>query len=208
VAIAWALILSVGCAEKSPRMVLDEYKAALEHGDLKTAVDLSDTTFRAAYATGPRPIDAAEMQAAASRLALAAGDARVWCDLDLAGGDRVRLVKEKDGWKIAAGGLEIGRFDTPEASLRSFFFGVEAKAWAVVRGAMPKRHRDAFASDEALASHVDSIRGRIDRARKELGDLFERRASVKGDSAEIAYGDGRRVTFEREDGVWRVLDLE
>jgi hypothetical protein len=202
----WTLaLLLFACAERSPRAVLDEYREALRRGDTTRAIALSDASTRAAI---DRPISPEEARATAARLDRAQDDGTATCDFDLGAGEHVHLVKEKDGWKIASGGLELGRFDTPEHALQSFFAGVDAKRWPLVRAAMPKRHREDFKTDDALAAHVESIRARIDRAKSAIGDLGTERAHVEGDKAEITYGAGKRATFEREDGAWCVLDLE
>jgi hypothetical protein len=120
----------------------------------------------------------------------------------------VELAFDEGRWRITKGGIQPARFDTPEHALETFFRAAEAKRLVDVRRAMPARHRTALTEDEKLHAHLSSSAERIERARRLIGTLSPGRAVIQGDRADLAYGTGLSVTFEREEGEWRIVDLE
>lgn len=199
----------VGCATPGPKETLDAYAAALRRGDLRAVRALSDPGFQAAYSPeGLADLTTdEERRVVAERLASVADGREFWIGTSPAG-DEVRLVRDAGGWRVAVGGLRPARFDTPELALHSFLVGVAARRWSVVREAMPRRFRDAYATDEALARQVEALWPRIEAARAAIGPLTPGRARVSATRAELVYAGGRRAILTFEDGGWRVLDLE
>lgn len=123
-------------------------------------------------------------------------------------GSTLELVLEEGRWKVASGSDSPGRFDTPEHALETFFRAALAGKLDEVRGAIPDRDRGGLATDEALAKHLADNAERIARAREKIGPLAPGRAVVRGDRAELVYGPGLAVTFEKEGAGWVIVDLE
>lgn len=206
------LIVGAGCVPPGPKETLDRYREALARGDVDAVWSLSDSAFRNAHAKeelrSALASDPGAFAKAEERLKGSGEGVRQSAEIALSGGDRALLVREDQEWRIAEGGFEPASFDTPEHALFAFFDAVRVGRWPVVRKAIPERHASKFGSDEVLRAHVAAMRARIERARAAVGPSPSGRAEIDGTKAVLTYGEGRRVTFEREGGVWRILDLE
>lgn len=124
-----------------------------------------------------------------------------------AGGATVVLVREADGvWRVAEGGLAPAAQDTPPRALATFFRAVDAKALTVVRRLIPTARAAQYAEDARLLAHLDAEAERITRARSSIDAGAT--VTISGERAELSWGDGRRVTFVREEGAWKIVDLE
>jgi hypothetical protein len=206
------LLLLAACSDRGPKDALDRYREALERKDARAMLALSERSLRESMTEEELR---AYLDAQTTVLSGIAGDLagpptrlRRSAEVILKSGRRIVLVEEDGAWRIAEGAVELARFDTPEHALTTFFAATLARRWATVRRAIPKRFVDALSSDDALAKHVEAMRPRIDRARVEIGVAMGGRVELRGERALLAYGEGKKVTFEREDGAWKVLDLE
>lgn len=202
----------LGCAEKGPRDALDRYRDALRRGDADAIWALCDSSLQSAY--DPEALKAylaSDPEAAvraAERLGAVKGEIIERAEVPLEGGAAVQMARENGSWRIVAGGLEPARFDTPERALSALFAAVKGHRLGVIRRLMPKRYAETLPTNDALSAHLAMMAPRIARAEASLGALTPGLAVIHGTSAEIAYGGTKRVTFELEDGTWRVLDLE
>jgi hypothetical protein len=202
-----ALLLSIGCATKSPdpRPTLDAYSAALKAKDVRTIHALSEA---------PPSLD---------QLAVLADDDESYDDARarLKGplvfstyaeavapdGRRVRLRLGPEGWRVVEGGLEPIA-DTPEHALSVFFAAVASGDLGRVRRVIPEADRQQLASDEALGAMLQGLRPRIDAASTSLSKVAPGSARIAGDLAYLDYGPRQTVRFRREAARWRILDLE
>jgi hypothetical protein len=197
------LWISVACAPRGPEKTLDEYREAVRNKDARAVHALSDESFRAAF---DEAAVEAELSSAPVLGAVRGKDERAIYVLE--DGSTIELVLEQGAWKVASGGVSPGRFDTPERALETFFRAALGGKLSLVRRAIPERDRGGLATDEALAKHLADNSDRIARAREKIGGLKERRAQVRGERAELSYGPGLSVTFEKEGEGWVIVDLE
>ncbi|MCK6549239.1 hypothetical protein L6R52_25575 [Myxococcota bacterium] len=189
---------------------LAAYQAALRSGDVAAIAAATSSTaggLDAAALGRELALDPAALGEARARVDRPIVGAQTIARVSLAGGAIVVLVLERDGvWRVADGGLAPAAQDTPERALATFFRAVEARAIPLVRRVIPRAAAGAWADDAALATHLDEQAERIARARR--GVDARTRAMITADRAELAWGDGQRVTFVREEGVWKIVDLE
>lgn len=204
------LSLLVGCAGPSPQDALSAYAGALAEGDAQALHQGSDAATRAAHEPGEMK-DAlrrapADNEALAQQLREA--ELTLYAEARLKDGRVVRLVREPAGWKVAAGGLALARYDSPEAALETLVRAVRAGSMQEVRGAMPSAFSARYADDQTLAAYLHTVKARLEGAWQALSPLVPGRAEVNEDRAVLRYGSGRSVRFVREGPAWRVLDVE
>jgi hypothetical protein len=97
---------------------------------------------------------------------------------------------------------------TPRAALRSFLRAVEAERYDVVLRFVPNRYREtmtvAKVREQFLGTHAETTQDIVRRLRENVNAPIQE----TGDRAEMPYGDRHVVQFTREDGVWRLKDLD
>jgi hypothetical protein len=197
---ALALLFVAACSTPGPEDTLDAYRRAVAAEDWATVHRLSDRATReaaSAEALAERGADAPELGVPVQRRHVVV----------LEDGREVVLVEEDGGWRVASGGVEALRSDTPAAALKTLWWALDHARWDVVRRVLPKAAAQRLATDAALAAHVEAVKPRLSAAREALGEAVPA-ARVEGETAVLAYAEHRAVRFVREDGRWRIVDVE
>lgn len=206
---ALLFVFLAGCTHQGPEATLAAYAQALRDGDVDRIRALSDSAYRAAHDRAELERFVAEHPDLVRHLAgnlESAGEVRA--EVRLPDEERLILVREDGAWRVAFGGLEPFRADSPEASVLTFFRAVAAGRLAAIRAVMPAEAALSHADDAALLSHLDAMKPRIDAARAGLGPVVPGRAQIEDDRARLPYGEGRAVELVREEGRWKIVDLE
>lgn len=197
----------------APAGALDRYAAALRAKNYEAAYDLMSSEFRAKVSRdefvrmlrdNPREVDDT-----ASRLASRKRRMQVTADLVYGLGDSLRLIEEDGGWRIADNPLAFYDQSTPRAALRSFVRAYRLERWDVMLRFVPKAYaelmdvekmRGQFTGErkDAMAQLLNALEANVDQAIDEVGP----------GEARMRYGAGQQVTFVKEDGRWRLKDLE
>lgn len=196
-----ALAALLGCAhEAGPRATARAYLDALAAGDVARAHALSTHAVRtstpAAALAGLPPAERYHDEGA------------TWT-LSLAGDRRLTLVREEDGaWYVDDDALHARGAEDPRGAAVAFLDAALAGDVGRARPFLPEGDALRFADDQVLRAHLEAQRGRLERARSALGDAARRAAVVDGERAQIPYDGRRAVRLVREQGRWRVLDVE
>ncbi|MEM1022724.1 MAG: hypothetical protein AAGD10_03985 [Myxococcota bacterium] len=125
--------------------------------------------------------------------------------VEFASGARLHLSRRDGRWQVDDGPLVLPRLDSPAAALRTFIFASRGHL-GMFRSTLPSEARVRFRSDAALARRLTELRPSIQALAEALPP--EPVFLVEGDEARLALGEGRVVRLRREEGGWRVLDLE
>ena len=210
-----ALSLAAACsgAGTAPATALDRYASALRAKNYEAAYGLMSSEFRSKVSRdefvrmlrdNPREVDDT-----ASRLASRKRRMQVTADLVYGLGDSLRLIEEDGGWRIADNPLAFYDQSTPRAALRSFVRAYRLERWDVMLRFVPKAYaelmdvekmRGQFTGErkDAMAQLLNALEANVDQAIDEVGP----------GEARMRYGAGQQVTFVKEDGRWRLKDLE
>ncbi|MFO0604155.1 MAG: hypothetical protein U0324_13320 [Polyangiales bacterium] len=149
----------------------------------------------------------------------------VAAQLELASGDRVRLLYEDGAWRIDPSALEFYGQHTPRQALQSFARAVEASRWDVLLRLAPRAVAEQLraggpgpdggaprGAEQLLRDAWTGEGAEGDRAMLRLlqADLDRGRPiEVAGDRATMTYGATQHVArLVREDGLWKVEDLD
>jgi len=131
---------------------------------------------------------------------------RIEVEVDL--GQKVTLVLEGGQWRVAAQPFDLAAQDSPRAALRSFVRAVELGRYDALLRLIPNRYR-AGASVDKLRDYWEGERRAENQALlKALRAHIDAPIVETGDEARMPYGESAEVRFLREDGVWKVEDVD
>jgi hypothetical protein len=208
------LVLAAACGgpRTAPTGTLDRYASALKAKNYDAAYDLMSSSFRAQFTKdefvrmmrdNPR-----EVSDTASRLTGRKSKIEVTAELSYGIGDTLHLVHESGGWRIAENPLAFYDQSTPRDALRSFLRAYRLERWDVMLRFVPKSY--------AALMNVEMMKMQFVGERKqdmaELVNMLEANINEpideEGNEAKMRYGAGFEVKFVREDGRWRLRDLD
>jgi len=195
-----------------PDSALDAYSRALHAQDFDTAYALMSSSFRAKVSRdefvrmlrdNPR-----EVQDTASRLDGRHEHLEVSAELEYGLGDSMRLVQEGGRWRIASNPLDFYDQATPHAALRSFLRAYRLQRWDIMLHFLPDKYREHM----DVAKMKEQFEGQSREQTEVLMNMLEANVDgaiiEKGNEARMSYGERNEVKFVREDGAWKLKDLD
>lgn len=209
-----ALLLGgCGASRTAPSSALDRYASALRAKNFDAAYGLMSSEYRARVSKdefvrmlrdNPREVDDT-----AARLGSRKRRLQVTADLAYGLGDSLHLVEEDGAWRIAENPLAFYDQSTPRDALRSFVRAYRLERWDVMLRFVPKAYVELMDADkmrgqftgerkDQMAQMMNALEANVDQPIEELGPA----------EARMRYGAGMQVTFIREEGRWRLKDLE
>lgn len=209
-----ALALSAACAHRSdePAATVAAFGAALAHGDLRAAYQLTSLEFQhqmpyEAFAAGLAAAGG-DRATLGGRLMTEAGTVAPRVELTLALGEEVPLVLEGGRWRIDGPVYEAWGQATPRAAVRTFIRALDAHRYDVVLRLVPDRYRAGLSADRLRAfwerDHPDEHQTLLVRIRAAAqGPLTE-----TADEARLLVAPDREVKLVREAGQWKIEDPE
>ncbi len=213
IAVLIGLALAFGCGPHTgPDKALDAYAHALHAQDFDTAYALMSSSFRAKVSRdefvrmlrdNPR-----EVQDTAQRLDGRHEHLEVSAELAYGLGDSMRLVQESGHWRIASDPLAFYDQSTPHAALRSFLRAYRLQRWDVMLRFLPEKYKEHMSVDKMK----DQFEGQSREQTEVLMNMLEANVDSpvieKGNEARMSYGERNEVKFVREDGNWKLKDLD
>lgn len=203
--ISVGLVLMVGCASspapRSANATLMAYITAVRADDAHSAYLLLDAATQARTDEGAftrRMHEShAELVEQVDALAhsLAQHPAQVDARVDLDDGERVVLVEEHGELRIASGVVDAPSLSTPEDAVLALRRALMRRSLA---GVLRVLSQDTRADVEA------EIRDYLGAT----SDSLDLESEIDGDEARVRLTGGRFVTLVREEGEWRVVDVE
>jgi hypothetical protein len=211
-----ALVIAIGLVacgpHTGPDKALDAYARALHGQDFDAAYALMSSSFRAKVSRdefvrmlkdNPR-----EVQDTAARLDGRHEHLEVSAELSYGLGDSMRLVQENGRWRIASDPLAFYDQSTPQAALRSFLRAYRLQRWDVMLRFLPDKYREHM----DVAKMKDQFEGQSREQTEVLMNMLEANVDApvveKGNEARMSYGERNEVKFVREDGAWKLKDLD
>ena len=214
--VAFAAVLALaGCpgrAGKGPVAALDAYRDALGRGDYGAAYGMMSESFRAKHSRddfvrmmkdNPR-----EVKDTAARLAAGRREVDITAELRYGLGDTMKLVREGGGWRIASNPVLFYSLATPRDALRSFVRAYRLKRWEIMLRLVPKKYAEKMTVDKLRQQFEGNERENIASMMNMLEANIDEPIEDKGNEARMPYGDRYEVQFVREDGQWKIQDLD
>ncbi len=208
------VILAAACggAGGGPSSTLDRYARALRDHDYGTAYELMSSSYRAKVSReefvrllrdNPR-----EVAETAERLSAKRGSVEVSAELVYGFGDRIGLAQERGRWTIAGNPLVFYDQATPRAALRSFVRAYRLRRWDVMLRFVPEKYQQQMDGKTLQGQFEGASRDESERMMNAIEQHLEAPISEQGATARMPYGDRFEVKFVREDGLWKLQDLD
>ncbi|HEY5950491.1 MAG TPA: hypothetical protein VIV40_33600 [Kofleriaceae bacterium] len=209
------VVAVVGCGRpKGPSQTLDHYGRALKNHDFAEAYDLMSSGFRSKVSRedyvrmmrdNPREVDET-----AERLRGKHGSMEVTAEFEYGLGDQMRLVQEGGRWRIASNPLAFYDQSTPKAALRSFIRAFRLERWDIMLRFVPNQYREKMDAVKMKAqfSAAGGSKEQMDTLMNTLEANVDEPIIERGNDARMSYGDRYEVKFVKEDGVWKLKDLD
>lgn len=212
--VALAVIGAAACGgpRSAPTGTLDRYASALKAKNYDAAYDLMSSGFKAQVSKdefvrmmrdNPR-----EVSDTASRLTGKKSKVEVTAELTYGLGDTLHLVHEGGGWRIAENPLAFYDQSTPRDALRSFLRAYRLERWTVMLRFVPKAYADLMSPDKMKTQFLGERKDDMTQLMNMLEANIDEPIDEQGNEARMRYGAGFEVKFVREEGKWRLRDLD
>jgi hypothetical protein len=215
-ALSFALVVvCAACAGGSarPLAAVDSYVAALRAGDYGRAYDLMSDRYRKEHSREDfvRLMKESSPEVRQTVARLSSPNRRVeesatfkYDDLR----DELQLVEEGGSWKIAGDPLDFYPQDTPQHALRSFLRAVQLKRWDIVLRFVPSDWREAMTEDKVREQFEGEKKEEMSALIQTITANLDNPVDVTGEKARMPYGDRSEVRFKKEEGGWKIADLD
>lgn len=212
-----ALVVGLGAAAcGGPRGAatgtLDRYGQALREKDYDTAYQLMSSSFRATMSReefvrmmrdNPR-----EVGETARRLDKRPARMEISAEFEYGICGTMRLVQEGGAWKIAANPLAFYDQSTPRDALCSFVRAYRLERWDVMLRFVPDKYREKMDVPKMRSQFQGEKREQMEVLMNMIEANLGEPIDVKGNEARMSYGERYEVKFVREDGAWKIRDLD
>jgi len=207
-------VLLAACGRsKGPAQTLDKYGQALKNHDFVTAYDLMSSSFRSKVSReeyvrmmrdNPREVDET-----AERLRGKHGSMEVSAEFEYGLGDQMRLIQDQDGhWRIASNPLQFYDQTSPKSALISFLRAYRLGRWDVMLRFVPNQYREKMDAKKMEAQFTGPSKEQMETLMSSLEANVDEAVTIRGNDARMQYGEHSEVKFVKEDGVWKLKDLD
>lgn len=213
-ALAIVLVLVFGCGGRvgGPRETLTGYSEALRRGDYGSAYTMMSASFRDQHSKDDfirmMKENPDEVRETTARLKNTPGTLDVTAEIEYGLGERLRLVREGDRWRIATNPILFYSQATPGEALRSFVRAYRLKRWGIMLRFVPNRYRELMDESKLRRQFDGENREDVADMMRVLEANLDEPITAKGNEARMPYGERYEVKFVREDGLWKILDID
>src|SRR4051812_10076461 len=207
------LVGAAACARGTgPDQTLDRYGLALKNHDFAAAYDLMSSGFRVKvsredYVRTMRD-NAREVNETADRLRGKKGSMEVSAEFEYGLGDTMRLIQEDGQWRIATYPLGFYDQSTPKAALRSFIRAYRLERRGGMLRFVPHSYPEKMDARKMQAQFTGPSREQMENLINTLEANVDEPITERGNDARMSYGDRYTVQFLKEDGAWKLKDLD
>ncbi|MBX3157399.1 MAG: hypothetical protein KF773_15595 [Deltaproteobacteria bacterium] len=208
------LALCASCGGgRGPGLTLDKYGRALKNRDYGGAYDLMSSQFRGKVSRedyvrmmrdNPREVDETADRLRGKRGSLEVSAEFVYGNL----GDKMLLVQEDGRWRVASNPLAFYDQSTPRNALRSFLRAYSLERWDIMLRFVPNSYRDKMDAAKMKTQFTGPSKEQMDNLMHTLEANVDEPIVERGNDARMSYGDRSTVQFVKEEGAWKLKDLD
>ena len=149
-----------------------------------------------------------EVDETASRLRGKKGSLEVSAEFAYGVGDKMLLVQENGRWRIASNPLGFYDQSSPRAALRSFLRAYRLERWDVMLKFVPTAYREKMDAAKMKAQFTGPSKEAVENLILSLEANIDEPIIERGNDAKMSFGDRFEVRFVKEDGLWKIKDLD
>ena len=149
-----------------------------------------------------------EVDETADRLRGRHGSIEVSAEFEYGLGDQMRLVQEDGHWTIATNPLSFYDQSSPKAALRSFLRAYRLERWDVMLRFVPNAYREKMDAAKMKMQFTGGSKDQMESLMNTLEANVDEPIIERGNDARMSYGDRSTVQFVKEDGAWKLKDLD
>jgi hypothetical protein len=205
-------VAACGGSKSAATGALDRYGQALRDQDYERAYEMMSSSFRAKVSREEfvrmMRDNPAEVRETAKRLDKRPSRMEISAEFEYGLGDSMRLVQEGGRWRIASNPLAFYDQSSPRAALRSFLRGYRLERWDVMLRFVPDKYREKMDVEKMKTQFQGPNREQMQVLMNMLEANIDEPIETKGNEARMSYGERYEVKFVREDGAWKIKDLD
>jgi hypothetical protein len=205
-------LTACGGAGAGPNGTLDRYSRSLKDRDFGGAYELMSSSYRAKVSKeefvrlmrdNPR-----EVSETADRLSGRRGAVEVSAEFEYGLGDAMHLVQEGGSWRVASNPLGFYDQTTPRSALRSFLRAYRLERWDVMLRFVPDKYREKMDAEKVKGQFQGAAKEQMEELMNTLEANVDEPIIERGTNARMAYGERYEVKFTKENGAWKLQDLD
>jgi hypothetical protein len=208
---ALAMMLACGSPPTGPNATLQAYSKALKKRDYGAAYELMSSRFRDEHSKEEfvrmMRDNTTEAADTASRLRATPVEIAITAQVHYGFGDELYLIREGGTWRMASNPIEFYSQATPRDALRSFVRAYRLKRWELMLRFVPNEYRERMDADKLRSQFEGESKEDVEVMMRVLEANMDEPITNKGDEARMPYGDSFEVQFRREDGLWKIHDI-
>ena len=208
-----ALAPLAGCGASSPQRTLEGYAGAIAERDATQAYQSLSPELRETL-----PIEEFTLRfeqrymddhATASKALLQIADQPAFVDamLPYSEFDTLQMSLTPEGWQIENGVFNFYAQRTPRETLNSFIRAIEQRKYAVLLGFLSEEiaeYSDRESIQKQFEENPAQTQELLSRLKQNLANEIEQR----GNRASMFYSNQKSVDFIKENGSWKIEDLD
>jgi hypothetical protein len=193
-------------AEGTLRAFADEvrtgrYAAAYNRLSARARAELTYEDFVARLEASPEDVGAM-----AARLRRPNGETEITARIPIAEGEFIELIYEDGDFRVVGNVLDLYDQSTPRSALLTFVRAIENRRYDIVLRLVPAADRADLDEAKLRESMEGEQREEIARLVAVLREHLHDPIEIHGERATMPYLEAFRVSFVREDGVWKIED--
>jgi hypothetical protein len=205
-------LAACGGSKGAANSALDRYGQALRDQDYEAAYELMSSSFRAKVSREEfvrmMRDNPADVRETSRRLDKKPQRMEISAEFEYGLGDTMRLVQEGGTWKIASNPLAFYDQSSPRDALRSFLRAYRLERWDVMLRFVPEKYREKMDVEKMRTQFQGPNREQMEVLMNMLEANIDEPIEPKGNEARMSYGERYEVKFVKEDGAWKIKDLD
>jgi hypothetical protein len=120
----------------------------------------------------------------------------------------MRLVQEDGHWKIQSNPLAFYDQSSPKAALRSFLRAYRLGRYDIMLRFVPNTYREKMDAKKMEAQFTGPSKDAMETLMNSIEANVDEPIIEHGNEARMSYGDRFEVKFLKEEGAWKLKDLD